>query len=123
MERFPTSAADPQSVAVADYYVSARQIPAANVVHLTLPVGQNVLSQVDFAAAKAIVDAALGDEIQALAITWTLPYRVDCMSITSAFAHSSSPWNTRVCTEIRRSPRSTTRAFSSSGRATSAAFR
>lgn len=78
--------ADPQSVAVADYYVTARQIPAANVVHLTLPVGQNVLSQVDFAAAKAIVDAALTDDIQALAITWTLPYRVDCMSMTSAFA-------------------------------------
>lgn len=78
--------ADPQSVAVAEYYVDARQIPEANVVHLTLPVGQNVLSQVDFAAAKAIVDAALPAEIQALAITWTLPYRVDCMSITSAFA-------------------------------------
>ncbi len=77
---------DPQSVAVAEYYVTARGIPEANVVHLNLPVGANVLSQVDFAAAKAVVDAALGDDIQALAISWTLPYRVDCMSITSAFA-------------------------------------
>jgi uncharacterized protein (TIGR03790 family) len=77
---------DPQSVAVADDYVRARGIPVANVVHLQLPVGQNVLSQQDFAAAKALVDAALDDDIQAQAITWTRPYRVDCMSITSAFA-------------------------------------
>ena len=82
--------ADPQSVAVADYYVNARQIPAANLVHLNLPAGA-VLSQADFAAAKATVDAALGDEIQALAITWTQPYRVDCMSVTSAFALGFDP--------------------------------
>ena len=77
--------ADPQSVALADYYVTARGIPAANVVHLTLPAGA-VLPQADFATAKAAVDAALGPEIQALALTWTQPYRVDCMSVTAAFA-------------------------------------
>jgi uncharacterized protein (TIGR03790 family) len=76
--------ADPQSVAVAEAYVAARGIPAANVVHLALPLGP-VLPQGDFAAAKALVDAALGDDIQALAITWTQPYRVDCMSVTAAF--------------------------------------
>jgi len=77
--------ADPQSVAVAETYVAARAIPASNVVHLQLPAGA-VLSQADFATAKAQLDAALGDDIQALAITWTQPYRVDCMSVTSAFA-------------------------------------
>jgi uncharacterized protein (TIGR03790 family) len=89
--------ADPQSVAVAEYYVSARGIPEDNVVHLTLPTGGAVMSLEDFAAATAVVEASLGDEIQALAITWTLPYRVDCMSVTSAFAlgfdmsHCSTP--------------------------------
>ncbi|HET6582593.1 MAG TPA: TIGR03790 family protein [Nannocystaceae bacterium] len=76
---------DAQSVAVAQAYAAARSIPAANVVHLQLPLG-SVLSSPDFAVAKAEVDAALGDDIQALAITWTQPYRVDCMSVTSAFA-------------------------------------
>lgn len=77
--------ADPLSVQIADYYVTARQIPSANVVHLTLPAGA-VLSQTDFATAKSAVDAALGPNIQALALTWTEPYRVECMSVTSAFA-------------------------------------
>lgn len=96
--------ADPQSVAVAEAYVAARGIPAANVVHLDLAVGP-VLSQVDFAAAAAIVESSLGDDVQALAITWTQPYRVDCMSITSAFAlgfdvqYCSTP-----CNETAESP-------------------
>lgn len=77
--------ADPQSKEVADYYVAARKIPAANVVKLTFPVN-DVMSEADFATAKAAVDAALGPEIQGLVVTWTKPYRVACMSTTSAFA-------------------------------------
>jgi uncharacterized protein (TIGR03790 family) len=77
--------ADPQSMAVAAAYVAARAIPEENVVHLNLPLGA-VLGQPEFATAKAQVDAELSDDIQALAITWTQPYRVDCMSVTSAFA-------------------------------------
>jgi uncharacterized protein (TIGR03790 family) len=77
--------ADPQSVAIAEHYVQARGIPVANVVHLTISTG-DVLSKENFAAAKATVDAALSPDVQALAITWTKPYRVDCMSVTSAFA-------------------------------------
>jgi uncharacterized protein (TIGR03790 family) len=76
---------DPASVAIADYYATARGIPTANIVHLKLPSG-SVLSQADFATAKAAVDAALPASVQALVISWTQPYRVDCMSITSAFA-------------------------------------
>ncbi len=76
---------DPQSVAVADYYVAARGIPAENVVELSFDV-QNVMPEGVFTGAKAEVDAALGPEIQALALTWTQPYRVACMSATAAFA-------------------------------------
>jgi len=76
---------DPQSVAVADHYQSARGIPAANRIELQLPVS-DVASQADFATAKAVVDAAVTPSIQGLVITWTLPYRADCMSITTAFA-------------------------------------
>lgn len=76
---------DPQSVAVADYYVSARQIPAENVVELSFPVN-NVMTEDVFNGVAAEVDAALGPEIQALALTWTRPYRVGCMAATAAFA-------------------------------------
>jgi uncharacterized protein (TIGR03790 family) len=77
---------DAQSIAVAEYYMAARGIPEANRVDLELPSGVDVATLEEFEAAKAVVDAALAPEIQALAITWTRPYRVDCMSITSAFA-------------------------------------
>jgi uncharacterized protein (TIGR03790 family) len=77
---------DPQSVAVAAYYQERRGIPAQNLIHVQLPSGAAVLASADFAAVKATVDAALPPGIQAFALTWTLPYRVDCMSITSAFA-------------------------------------
>lgn len=77
---------DPLSVAIAEAYVAARGIPEANVVHLTLPVGEAVLSRDAFATAEGAMSDALPEGIQALALTWTQPYRVDCMSITSAFA-------------------------------------
>lgn len=79
------NANDPQSKEVAAHYVSARKIPNANVVTLSFPVN-DVMSEADFAIAKAAVDAALGPGIQALVVSWTKPYRVSCMSATSAFA-------------------------------------
>ena len=77
---------DPLSVQIAAYYVTARGIPAANVVHLHVPAGAG-LSVAAFMPLKAAVDTALaGTAVQAMAITWTQPYVVDYMSITSAFA-------------------------------------
>ena len=80
--------ADPLSVAIAEYYVAAREIPAANVVHLTLPSSTaDSISSTDFAPHRDVVLAALeGTDVQALAITWTKPYRVENMSITSALS-------------------------------------
>jgi uncharacterized protein (TIGR03790 family) len=75
---------DPQSTEVADYYQSTRSIPAANVVHLSFAVSA-VMSEADFTVAKALVDA-LPLSVQGLVVTWTQPYRVECMSTTSAFA-------------------------------------
>ena len=77
--------ADPQSVAVGEYYRERRGIPAGNVVHLDFSTG-DVLDPTEFATVKADLDAALDSDIQALALTWALPYRVGCMSVTSAFA-------------------------------------
>lgn len=77
---------DPQSVAVAAYYVEQRRIPNANVIHLRFTPGGTVMSADDFAPLYAQAEASAGDAIQAYVITWTLPYRVEGMSITSAFA-------------------------------------
>jgi uncharacterized protein (TIGR03790 family) len=77
---------DPKSVLIADRYVAARNIPAGNVVRLAFDAGI-VLSSAVFAPLKAQADAiALDAGLQAWAITWTTPYRVDCMSIGTAFA-------------------------------------
>ena len=76
---------DPLSTAIADYYMEARGIPAENRIELSFPTGKTLSPEL-FAPLKATVDDALGPEIQALALTWTTPYRVGCMSVTSAFA-------------------------------------
>ena len=44
------------------------------------------MSQAEFARIKAQVDAKTPQQVQAYALTWAKPYRVDCMSITTAFA-------------------------------------
>lgn len=78
---------DPQSVAIGDFYVEERKIPAGNVVRLALgaPTGRNV-SAATFATWKAQVDAALPANVQALAIAFTMPSIVQsCESITAAF--------------------------------------
>ena len=77
---------DPQSVAVAAYYATRRHVLDANVVHLSFPPGGDTMTSADFAPLKATLDASVGPEVQALVLTWTNPFRVDGMSITSAFA-------------------------------------
>lgn len=75
---------DPASVETAAAYVEARGIPPENVVELSIPI-KNVLTPVEFEAIEAEALAMLDDSINALAITWTTPYRVGCNSITAAF--------------------------------------
>jgi len=76
---------DPQSLAVADYYQKARQIPPGNIITLSFPPA-NTLSAADFTALKAEIDAAIDPQIQAFAVSWTNPHRVDCQSLVSALA-------------------------------------
>jgi len=82
---------DPQSVAVGDYYVSARGIPEANVVHVSFPVtGSDNIASADFTALKTTIDATTPANVEAFAVTWTTPTRVDCMSLTTALAYGFS---------------------------------
>ena len=89
---------DPDSVTLGNYYATHRGIPAANIVHLHLPV-KSSLTRNEFAPFKAQIDAALPASIQALAIAWTIPSRVECNSITSAVSRGfmASPCDTGTC--------------------------
>lgn len=77
---------DPQSQAVADAYLSRRKIPPQNVVRLSFPTGATTMSSADFAPLHAQAWSEAPAAVQAWAITWTTPYRVEGMAITSAFA-------------------------------------
>ena len=81
---------DPLSRQIGDYYQRTRRIPAANVIHLHFPPGRSALSKDEFARLKAEIDQATAPHIQAYAIAWSAPYRVGCMSMTSALAFGFS---------------------------------
>ena len=86
---------DPQSVAVGEYYQQRRAVPAENVVRVRIPVASALSRQV-FAQVQKQVRAGLPRRVQALALAWSQPYRVDCMSITAAFA---SGFDARACAD------------------------
>ncbi|UJR11838.1 hypothetical protein I4U23_016018 [Adineta vaga] len=76
---------DPESVIIAEYYRTRRYIPTENIVHLNISTKVQ-LSSAEFQVLKAHVDSVLSNTVQVLAIAWKTPYRVECNSITSAFA-------------------------------------
>lgn len=78
--------ADPLSRQIGDYYQKARHIPAANVIHVDFPPGRDTLSKDEFRQLKAELDRITPAHVQAYAVAWTVPFRVDCMSLTSALA-------------------------------------
>ncbi|MCA1978028.1 MAG: TIGR03790 family protein [Thiobacillus sp.] len=82
---------DPDSVALADYYMKKRDIPAANLIHVRFRPGRAALAREEFVNLKRQVDRKTPKRVQAYALAWTQPYRVDCMSITSAFAFGFDP--------------------------------
>ena len=97
--------ADPRSVEIGEYYARRRDIPRENVVFVTLPVGQGQITRQEFESAKAELDAHVPAAVQALALAWTTPFRVDCVSVTTAFAFGFDPaFCAEGCRPTRRSP-------------------
>ena len=98
--------ADPLSIKISHYYRQRRHIPADNIIHVRFKPGRQTLSAGRFRTLRQQVLAQLGNNIQAMALTWALPYRVDCMSITSAFAlgFDRAYCSARTCAATRRSP-------------------
>jgi len=77
---------DPLSVAIADYYQQRRGIPQGNRIDIAFPPRGPALSRLAFEQLRQAVHRQTPAHIQAYALTWAEPYRVDCMSITSAFS-------------------------------------
>jgi len=102
---------DPLSVEIGKYYAAQRGIFFQNVVKLDFAPGRSVLSAKEFAVIKASADAQTLPRIQAYALTWAAPYRVECMSITSAFAFGFDPaFCAEDCKPTRPSPYFNSRA-------------
>ena len=82
---------DPLSVEIGKYYAAQRGILFQNIIKVGFPPGRSVIPAKEFAAIKAWADEQALPHIQAYALTWAVPYRVECMSITSAFAFGFDP--------------------------------
>lgn len=96
---------DPDSVAIAAYYREKRGIPAANLIHVRFAPGRAALTREEFLNLKRQVDRKTPKAVQAYALTWAKPWRVDCMSITSAFAFGFDlAWCASGCKPTKPSP-------------------
>lgn len=96
---------DPVSIKVAKYYQAKRRIPAINMIHVQFTPGSTIMSRAEFQRIKTIADKATPRNVQAYALTWTIPYRVECMSITTAFAFGfDKGFCSNVCRPTKPSP-------------------
>ena len=78
--------ADPLSMRIGEYYAAQRGIIFQNILRVAFAPGRPSLGVEEFETIKAQVDEQVRSHIQAYALAWAVPYRVECMSITSAFA-------------------------------------
>ena len=103
---------DPLSRRGGEYYRDVRKIPPDNVIRVRFAPGRSALPVEEFAALKAQIDRATAAHVQAYAVAWTRPYRVGCMSLTSALAFGFDPaFCSTACGATRASP-----YFDSAGR-------
>jgi len=96
---------DALSRQIADYYRQKRKIPLDQIIHIRLPLRKAVLTRGEFEHIKRTVDEKTPQHVQAYALTWLQPFRVDCMSITTAFATGFDPaFCAEGCKPTRKSP-------------------
>lgn len=96
---------DPLSIRIAEYYQKKRQIPAKQIIHLRFNAHKENLSRQEFANLKQQADEKTPKHVQAYVLTWLQPFRVECMSITTAFATGfDEAFCASGCQETRKSP-------------------
>jgi len=77
---------DADSQLIAEYYQKKRGIPQQNLIKISMPADKNSIDQKKFEKIYQQVKKQTPDRAQYYALAWTKPYRVACMSMTSAFA-------------------------------------
>ncbi|MCG7990300.1 MAG: TIGR03790 family protein [Candidatus Thiodiazotropha lotti] len=97
---------DPLSQRIGNYYVEARGIPAANLLHVSFKPGKKNLPPQQFQQIRQKLLKITPQNIQAYAITWIAPFRVGCMSVTSAltFGYDKAWCSDHTCASTRHSP-------------------
>jgi uncharacterized protein (TIGR03790 family) len=96
---------DPASVEIGEYYAAKRGIPFRNFVRIGFRPGRSSLGEREFSTLRAWVEEQVQPQVQAYALTWAAPYRVECMSITSAFAFGfDAQYCASECGPTRPSP-------------------
>jgi uncharacterized protein (TIGR03790 family) len=78
---------EPNSVAIAELYRVAHDIPAQNIAHVRIPNRPRKLGAAAFEELKKDIDRQLAPEVRATLMVWTAPYAVECNSITSAYTN------------------------------------
>ncbi len=71
---------------VAEYYAQQRHIPSSQVVPVAIFRRPDQINRQKFKSIYKQLQPHLTTKIKVIVLTWHAPYRVECMSITSAFA-------------------------------------
>jgi uncharacterized protein (TIGR03790 family) len=96
---------DKLSVQIANYYQSKRNIPSEQIIHVSFEPGTQSLSEGQFKTIKQQVDKQTPVHVQGYVLTWLLPFRVEKMSITTAFAAGfDQAFSASGCKETRHNP-------------------
>ena len=98
------NANDPQSKRIADYYQLKRGIPDENVIRVNLPADKKSIGRKKFEQIYQRVIDSTPPHIQYYALAWSQPFRVGCMSMTSAFAFGfDEDYCAKGCNSTRQS--------------------
>jgi uncharacterized protein (TIGR03790 family) len=83
---------------IAYYYANKRKVPTSQIVGIDLG-EQNQINRQKFNTIKRQVNRVLNKDIKVIVLTWNAPYRVECMSITSAFTLG---FDTKYCNKQKQ---------------------
>lgn len=96
---------DPESRGIARHYAAARGLSGRHLIGVQLDERDATLGRDAFARLHADVRIQTPDDVDFYALAWTQPFRVDCMSITSAFALGfDEAYCAKACEPTRESP-------------------
>lgn len=73
---------DPLSEQMGEYYAEQRQLKPEQILRIELPTDRVWITEGELEQLRGKIEQYFGPDIQALALAWAKPYRVNCLSIT-----------------------------------------